>query len=329
MKNILIFLCLVGLVIGSSCGSNTVLDEPQTYKSTRVLLKGDVNKDGVVNVGDITDLIDYLLIVGGSERVYDINDDGKVSIEDVTALIDLILAGETQQDNEIYSVNGVEFRMIYSIGGLYMMGAKVTELGSQTFEKPQHNVILSDFKIAETEVTQELWQAVMGNNPSNFKGDPQRPVECVSWYDCQEFITRLNELTGKKFRLPTEAEWEFAARGGEYWFTNYYIFSGSNTCKEVGWYSTNSDNMTHPVKQLLPNLLGTYDMTGNVCEWVNDWYGPYTSDDQIDPEGPETGSFKVYRSGSWYNVAKDCRVSFRYPAAPEHKTHYLGFRLAL
>lgn len=329
MKNILIFLCLVGLVIGSSCGSNTVLDEPQIYKSTRVLLKGDVNQDGEVNVVDITDMIDYLLIVGGSEKRYDINDDGKVSIEDVTALIDLLLSGVEQPDG-LYTVNGVKFNMIYVVGGSYMMGAKITEMGSRTFEKPQHQVILSDYRIAETEVTQELWQAVMGSNPSIDKSDPQYPVEYVTWYDCQEFITRLNELTGKRFRLPTEAEWEYAARGGITWFTNYYIFSGSNTCRDVAWYSTTSDGHSHPVKQLPPNAIGLYDMSGNVCEWVNDWYSRYTDDEyQVDPQGPETGNYKVYRFGSWYNNAIENRVSYRYMREPEYRTDYLGLRLAL
>ena len=303
-------------------------DEPQISRAPQKSLRGDVNQDGEVNVSDITDLIDYLLIVKGSEKRYDVNDDSKVSIEDVTALIDLLLSGEPQDDG-IYSANGVEFRMIYVEGGSYMMGAKITETGSRTFEKPQHLVILSSFKIGETEVTQELWQAVMGNNPSHFKGDPQCPVEHVTWYDCQEFISRLNEITGKKFRLPTEAEWEYAARGGDTWFTNYYLFSGSNTCRDVAWYSTNSDSTTHPVKQLLPSKIGTYDMSGNVCEWVNDWYEHYTDEEQINPRGPETGSFKVFRHGSWYNNAIENRISYRYMREPDYRINYLGLRLAL
>lgn len=330
MKKILNLLCLSILIGLFSCGSDTVLDEPQSYSQVRqVLLKGDVNQDGKVSIEDVTDLIDYLLIVGGSEKRYDINDDGKVSIEDATALIDLLLIGEEQIDG-LYSVNGVEFRMIYVVGGSYMMGAKRTELGSATFEKPQHQVILSDYRIAEAEVTQELWQAVMGRNPSYDKSDPQYPVECVTWYDCQEFIEKLNTLTGKRFRLPTEAEWEYAARGGITWFTNYYRFSGSDTCRNVAWYSTNSGGHLHPVKQLPPNAIGLYDMSGNVCEWTNDWYAAYTDDEyQVDPTGPETGSYKVYRFGSWYNNAIENRISYRYMREPEYRTTYLGLRLAM
>jgi len=313
-----------------SCGnSNSIFDEPQVkYEKVRYLT-GDVNNDGQVNVADVTDLIDYLLIVKGSDKRYDVNDDGRVSIEDVSYLIDMLLNNNTNNDG-IYTVNGVEFKMIYVEGGSYMMGASRTELGSNTFEKPQHQVILSNYKIGETEVTQELWTAVMGTNPSCFKGDLQRPVEYVTWYDCQEFVTKLKELTGKNFRLPTEAEWEYAARGGITWFTNYYKFSGSDTCRIVGWYSTTSGGESHPVKQLLPNALGIYDMTGNVCEWVSDWYSTYTMDEyQVDPTGPETGTYKVYRLGSWYNNAVENRVSYRYMREPEFRTNYLGLRLAL
>ena len=329
MKNVLIFLCLVGLIIGTSCGSNTVLDEPQILYSSPKFLKGDVNNDGQVNIADVTELIDYLTIVKGSDRRYDVNDDGRVSIEDVTCLIDMLLNNDINDDG-IYTVNGVDFKMIFVEGGSYMMGAKITEPGSRTFEKPQHQVILSNYKIGETEVTQELWQAVMGNNPSYFKGNSQHPVEYVTWYDCQEFVTKLREITGKNFRLPTEAEWEYAARGGVTWFTNYYRFSGSDTCRVVGWYSTTSGGESHPVKQLLPNALGIYDMTGNVCEWVSDWYSTYTMDEyQVDPKGPETGTYKVYRFGSWYNNAIENRVSYRYMREPEYRTNYLGLRLAL
>ena len=329
MKNILIFLCLIGLMGGVSCSSSTVLDEPHVLYSSSKFLKGDVNNDGQVNIADVTDLIDYLFIVKGNDKRYDINDDGQVSIEDVTCLIDMLLNNDISNEG-IYTVNGVNFKMIYVEGGSYMMGAKITESGSRTFEKPQHQVVLSNYKIGETEVTQELWQAVMGNNPSHFKGDLQRPVEYVTWYDCQEFVTKLREITGKNFRLPTEAEWEYAARGGETWFTNYYIFSGSDTCRVVGWYNMTSGGTSHPVKQLLPNALGIYDMTGNVCEWVNDWYSVYTTDEyQVDPKGPETGTYKVYRFGSWYNNAIENRVSYRYMREPEYRTNYLGLRLAL
>lgn len=318
------------MVIVYGCGSNNNFNGEPEEKLMAIAhsLLGDVNGDGKVTIDDITDLIDYLLIVNGNDKRYDVNDDGKISIEDVTFLIDMLLNGYTQNDG-IYEANGVQFKMVFVETCPYMMGAKLTEPGSRVFEKPQHLVILSDYKIGETEVTQELWSAVMGKNPSIFKGDLQRPVEWVSWDDCQEFITKLNEITGKNFRLPTEAEWEFAARGGITSITDYYYFSGSNKCADVAWYVTNSDSITHPVKQLQPNALGIYDMSGNVCEWVNDWYGSYTDEEQINPQGPYTGTFKVYRCGAYTDGALYCRVSYRYMREPSTRRQWLGFRLAL
>ena len=139
-------------------------------------------------------------------------------------------------------------------------------------EKPAHQVTLSDYYIGETEVTQALWKAVMGTNPSNFKGD-SNPVEKVSWNDCQEFIRKLNSLTGRTFRLPTEAEWECAARGGNQ--SKGYKYSGSNKIKDVAWYDGNSKDKTHAVKTKPSNELGLYDMSGNVNEWCWDLYGAY------------------------------------------------------
>ena len=155
--------------------------------------------------------------------------------------------------------------MVYVQGGTFMMGA-TSEQGSDAYdnEKPAHQVTLSSFSIGRYEVTQEEWQAVMGSNPSWFKG-PKRPVENVSWDDCQAFIKKLNEMTGKQFRLPTEAEWEFASRGGIK--SQGYKYSGSNNLNSVAWYADNSGNTTHDVGQESPNELGIYDMSGNVWEW--------------------------------------------------------------
>ena len=192
---------------------------------------------------------------------------------------------------QTFTVKGVEFKMIKVEGGTFSMGGRYDD------EKPVHSVTLSDYYIGETEVTQELWVAVMGSNPSEFKGDNRRPVESVSWYDCQEFIKKLNQLTGKEFRLPTEAEWEYAARGGKY--SRGYKYSGSNNADEVAWYSSNSGSKTHSVKTKKANELGLYDMSGNVEEWCNDWYGDYQSYSQTNPTGPSKGEYRVLRGGNW------------------------------
>ena len=224
-------------------------------------------------------------------------------------------------------VNGVSFNMIKVAGGTFTMGA-TSEQGNDadSYEKPTHSVTLSDYMIGETEVTQKLWQAVMGSNPSYFSGT-NLPVEGVSWYDCQTFIRKLNQMTGKNFRLPTEAEWEYAARGGKK--SKGYKYAGSNTLSSVAWYNDNSSGKTHPVKQKHPNELGIYDMSGNVHEWCQDWYGSYSSSVQPHPVGPSTGSFRVYRGGSWYNGVWYCRVSYRGYNVPMCYTKYLGLRLAL
>ena len=159
------------------------------------------------------------------------------------------------------------------------MGAQKSDLNGRNYdseaygdESPVHSVTLSSYYMGETEVTQALWKAVMGNNPSRFKGD-NLPVENVSWNDCQEFIRKLKQKTGKNFRLPTEAEWEYAARGGKK--SNGYKYSGSNNIGSVAWYDDNSSNQIHAVKGKRLNELGLYDMSGNVWEWCSDWYGQY------------------------------------------------------
>ena len=223
---------------------------------------------------------------------------------------------------KVYTVNGVSFKMIAVKGGTFQMGSD----DGYEWEKPVHQVTLSDYYIGETEVTQELWNAVMGSNPSYFYGNMQRPVETVSWNDCQTFISRLNELTGETFRLPTEAQWEYAARGGNK--SKGYTYSGSDAEDDVAWYWYNSDRMTHPVKTKAPNELGIYDMSGNVWEWCSDWYGDYSSAAQTDPTGPATGYYRVGRGGSWDNDATYCRVAFRGNSTPTNRFSHLGLRLA-
>lgn len=234
---------------------------------------------------------------------------------------------EPQKEKIPFTVDGVEFKMVFVEGGTFTMGA-TSEQGDDAYEYeyPTHSVTLSDYYIGETEVTQALWQAVMGRNPSVFKGD-NLPVEKVSYEDVKTFITKLNEKTGKTFRLPTEAEWEYAARGGKK--SRGYKYSGSNNIDNVAWYHENSNWKTHPVKTKQPNELGIYDMSGNVFEWCSDWYGDYTSKAQTDPQGPSSGSYRVYRGGSLLSDARDCRISTRGFDDPSFKLFKLGFRLAL
>ena len=219
--------------------------------------------------------------------------------------------------NLTVTVSGVTFKMIKVDGGKFIMGEG---------EKDAHEVTLSDYYIGEFEVTQELWEAVMDSNPSYFKGG-SLSVEMVSWNDCQGFINKLNRLTGKNFRLPTEAQWEYAARGGNK--SKGYKYSGSNNIDEVAWYSRNSGPGTHAVGTKFPNELGIYDMSGNVNEWCQDWKGRYSSDSQTDPQGPSSGSLRVRRGGSWRDLAQGCRVSDRNYAAPGYRNDGLGFRLVV
>ena len=228
--------------------------------------------------------------------------------------------------NQTFTVNGVQFTMVEVGGGTFTMGA-TSEQGSDAWdeEKPAHEVTLSDYYIGQTEVTQALWEAVMGSNPSDSKGG-NLPVERVSWDDCQVFIQKLNQLTGKQFRLPTEAEWEYAARGGRK--SRGYKYAGGNNIDSVAWCDGNSGNETHPVATKQANELGIYDMSGNVLEWCSDWCGDYTSSSQSDPQGSSSGSFRVIRGGCYYNFARNCRVSYRISNTLDYRSGYLGLRLS-
>jgi len=260
----------------------------------------------------------------------------------------------TTRGNFKDDVVGIE--MVFVKGGTFKMGC-TSEQGSDCYdnEKPVHSVTISDFYIGKYEVTQNQWVKVMGSNPSSFKGG-NLPVERVSWNDVQKFILRLNTMTGKKYRLPTEAEWEYAARGGVN--SRGYKYSGSNNINYVAWYNVNSGdkvlkdglfeeyinkddfdeytkilvsnkNKTWAVGTKSPNELGIYDMNGNVHEWVSDWYGSYSSVAQINPKGPSAGSYRVGRGGSWYSDGGDCRVSDRGSYGPDDSHFIIGFRLAL
>jgi formylglycine-generating enzyme required for sulfatase activity len=249
---------------------------------------------------------------------YTVSKDGKDSGTD---------SAPVDQNTRTFTVNDVPFKMIRVDGGTFTMGA-TSEQGDDAWdnEKPAHKVTLSSYYIGETEVTQELWQAVMGSNPSWYSGS-RKPVECVSWYDCQEFIRELNSMTGQNFRLPTEAEWEFAARGGNK--SRGYKYAGSNNFDDVSWHSGNSNRQTHVVETKVANELGLYDMSGNVWEWCQDWDGSYSGSSQTNPTGPSSGSSRVQRGGSWNFDATYSRVSSRYINLPSSHDARQGLRLAL
>ena len=242
----------------------------------------------------------------------------------------LHLPAQTNTNTLTFTVNGVTFNMKKVEGGTFNMGATPEQQNPAADEQPAHQVTLATYYIGETEVTQALWQAVMRANPSTFKG-PQLPVENISLQNCTDFIQRLNQLTGRTFRLPTEAEWEYAARGGSKSRNTQY--SGSQNIAEVAWHKANSQKKTHPVKTKTPNELGIYDMTGNVMEWTPDAFDMYNPEPQTNPAGPAitdpafTG--RVTRGGSFFLTPEYCRTAARNYTMPEAHGSNLGLRLAL
>ena len=241
-------------------------------------------------------------------------------------------------DYKTFTVKGVTFTMVAVEGGTFMMGATSEQRsGADDNEKPVHQVTLSSYYIGQTEVTQALWKAVIGTTVSqqrdkedtswSLSGEGDNlPMYYISWEECQTFVSKLNQLTGKRFRLPTEAEWEYACRGGKK--SRGYKYSGSNTIDDIAWYDGNSSNETHPVATKSPNELGIYDMSGNVWEWCQDWYGDYSSAAQTDPNGASSGSYRVIRGGSKWGNANYCRSSHREGNTPGFRGS-LGLRLAL
>jgi formylglycine-generating enzyme required for sulfatase activity len=232
-----------------------------------------------------------------------------------------------REEQYIRETTTLEFGMIFVEGGTFMMGCTEEQYGychPDGREEPVHRVTLGSFYIGKYEVTQAQWELVTGSNPSHRTG-ANLPVDNVNWYDAQEFISKLNEQTGRHFRLPTEAEWEFAARGGNK--SRGYIFSGSNNLNRVGWFNDNAMR-AQPVGRRQPNELGIYDMSGNVNEWVYDWSEPYCSEAKINPTGPSDGTVRVIRGGAWFGQRRLSRVSSRMGISPELRWHFVGFRLA-
>ena len=219
--------------------------------------------------------------------------------------------------------NLFEPEMVFVEGGTFKMGSDSEEPD----ERPAHSLTLSSYSIGKYEVTQAQWKAVMGNNPSNFLGCDECPVETVSWNDVHDFIRKLNVKTGKNYRLPTEAEWEYAAKGGKQ--NRGHIYSGSNVLGSLAWYADNSGNKTHAVGSKQPNELGICDMTGNVWEWCSDWYGTYNSYNETNPTGESSGKHRVLRGGSWFNGANLCRTTNRDMNNPDNRIISYGFRLVL
>jgi TonB family protein len=219
--------------------------------------------------------------------------------------------------------DALNHEMVFVEGGTFQMGS--SSGGSD--EKPVHSVALSGFSIGKYEVTQAQWRTVMGNNPSNFSGCDNCPVESVSWDNVQGFIRKLNVQTGKNYRLPTEAEWEYAAKGGKH--SKGYTYSGSNDINDVAWYDGNSDRKTHEVGKKLANEIGIFDMSGNVWEWCYDLYGSYNTTEQKNPYGSPTGWWRVHRGGTWSLGAYDCRSASRDYINADFGDEYRGFRLVL
>lgn len=221
-------------------------------------------------------------------------------------------------------------KMLPVEGGTFTMGHNHADAAKYHYEseKPAHEVELGDYYLGKYEVTQKLWVTVMDENPSKWQYNDSLPVEQVSWNDVQVFIARLSQMTGYRFRLPTEAEWEYAARGGKK--SKGYTFPGTNAnLMDYAWFGSNSGNHTHPVGQKLPNELGFYDMGGNVWEWCSDWATEYSPERQINPKGPKEGDNKVARGGCMISPSWGCTVSDRCWYLPDHGYGYYGFRLAL
>ncbi|MFH1741111.1 MAG: formylglycine-generating enzyme family protein [bacterium] len=240
--------------------------------------------------------------------------------------VDWVLAQEAGQEMTITLPGGVPMVFCYIPSGKFSMGNTYTEKTRQDDEGPQHEVTISKpFWMAKHEVTQKQWQAVMGNNPSYFKGD-DLPVDRVSWDDCQQFIGKLNQLGKEEFRLPTEAEWEYACRAGT---TTRFYWGEDLSETEIGsyaWYCKNSGAKTHSVKQKRPNNWGLHDMSGNVYEWCDGQYGPYSSGAEIDPKSEGSGELKVFRGGSLYYLPRDMRSANRRGSSQDRRDSDLGFR---
>ena len=303
-----------------------------TWASRELMCALDIGKTLIpiiIDNAEMPDSIRFLL----SDRIW-IDFRNGVRKEELYRLVERMVDNNYSIDEKTGAelmnivIDNYQIDMIHVEGGTFIMGATLKQGGDNQDERIVHHVRLDSYYISQVPVTQELWEKVMGNNPSRNKGNVF-PVENVSWNDCMIFIKRLNNMTGKEFRLPTEAEWEYAAKGGAKGRYNGYKYSGGNNLHGVSWNRENSDGHTHEVAQKTPNELGIYDMSGNVWEWCSDWYAPYSEKLVVNPQGPSDGEKKVCRGGSWNSKGRDCRISIRESEYPDEGGADIGFRLAL
>lgn len=323
-------------------GADIYLDGTKVGQSPKVINsvligkhKIDVKQDGYrSNTQNVNVVEDKTQSISGV--LEEIPIEASLSVDEKQGLVTLKKIKSSPKKDKIITipVNDQKISMVYVEGGSFTMGA-TSEKDDKSNCLPTHQVTLSDYYIGLYEVTQSLWQAVMGSNPSRYQGN-KLPVENVSWFDCQDFISKLNSLTGRNFRLPTEAEWEYAARGGNK--SNGYTYSGSNNLDKVGWYignfhHVNDQSVGSNVGKLSPNELGIYDMSGNVSEWCQDWYGKYSSYPQTNPLGLISGEYRVARGGCGVpnacSASKQCTNFARYGGTPHTCECSRGFRLAL
>lgn len=288
------------------------VDNGKTYSSPLQNLSGDVGKG--VSAGNEKKIIAY-------------------DLREIRGMDTVQLRFRVEVDDgsiEVSLPDNLTFRMMPVEGGTFRMGCTNPNGAKHYYDNefPVHEVKVSSFYMGQYEVTQNLWRAVMGENPSYWHDNDSLPVEQISWDDAQVFITRLSQMTGRRFRMPTEAEWEFAARGGNK--THGYVFPGTEG--NIGayvWYGGNSSSRTHPVGQKLPNELGLYDMGGNVWEWCYDWMSEYADTPQENPRGPKHGENRILRGGSINSPSWGCTVSDRSWYLPDHGYRYHGLRLVM
>ena len=273
-------------------------------------------------------ILGFILLLGGIGAIVFFKSKPEINSDEVNVIrLGDSLANDfdtlnTQPKKTEYNLN-----MVHIEGGTFTMGCTSEQSNCESDEKPSHPVTLSSFYMSKYEVTQKFWREVMGSDPPElrFKGCDNCPVESVSWNDIQDFISKLNQKTGKNYRLPTEAEWEFAARGGTK--SRGYKYAGSNDMATVAWYRDNSNSKTHPVGKKKANELGLYDMSGNVREWCSDWKRDYSSGSQTNPRGPSSGEYRILRGGSWNYYARYCRLFYRFSYDPSYRYGSNGFRL--